>query len=173
MYVEKEEKVESNNVVYFSQTSEFFLRMVNTIEKAARELGIEVYRERRFREGVVFYIGASGKPYKISFTVRERENGQHIDIIGTYTIGVFPTDDVYVFGVHKKEGSFGSSLKITSKQHLAWEIFAEITNAREVEEYFFIILRTFTGKAEKIHNMWSSYVFAKERFALLQKRKKE
>jgi len=150
-------------ILYFSKTSEFFLHMVDSIEDAARDLGIDLYRERRFRDKVVFFLGSNGNPYPVSFTVCERPNGQHIDIIGTFTIGVFNSENMYTFGVYTKDGEYGSSLKITSHQHLVWEIYAEIKNKGEASVHFLRILKSFSQKADKIHKAWSAYASQRKR----------
>jgi len=131
--------------------------MMDAIEEEASDLGIEVYRERRFRDKVILGIRAGGKPYYMSFTVRERANKQAMDIIGKLTIGTFETENMYIFGVHTRDGDYGGSLKITSSQNLEWEIFTEIRNKEHVQSYFLRILRTFSSKIEKIHKVWSVY----------------
>ena len=153
----------STNIVYFPGTSAFFLHMVDTIEKAAKDIGIELYRERRFRDSVSFSIGVENVAYKVTFSVRERANGAHMDIIGTYEVGGFISDSLYTYSVHTREGDFGSSLKITANQGLVWEMFAEVKNKREVEEYFYLMAQKFTSKAEKIHNVWTTYMRAVQR----------
>ncbi len=152
-----------SNILYFSKTSEFFLHMVDSIERAAQDIGIDLYRERRFRDKVVFFLGSNGNPYPVSFKVRERPNNTHMDIIGTFTIGVFDSDEMYTFGVHTRDGEYGSSINITAHQHLTWEIFAEIRNKEQVQAHFLRILRAFSQKVDKIHKEWSRYASAKKR----------
>lgn len=155
-------------ILYFSKTSEFFLRMVDSIEDTAHELGIDIYRERRFRDKITFFIGPDGNPYPVSFVIRERANQKEMDIVGRFTIGVFNSDNMYTFGVYSRKGEYGSSLQITSEQHLAWEIHAKIENRDQVKIHFQRILKSFSGKADKIHKAWSTYMSKKNRARALQ-----
>jgi len=134
--------------------------MVDAIEEEACDLGIKIYRERRFRDKVVLGLSVEGKPYFMSFTVRERPNRQVMDIIGKLTIGAFESENMHIFGVYTRSGEYGGSLKITSSQNLEWEIHTEIRNKEHVQSYFLRILRTFSSKIEEIHKVWSAYTFS-------------
>ena len=156
-----------SNVLYFNKNAEFFLYMVDAIEKEALHLKIPLYRERRRRDKIVISLEIENHMYPISFSVRERPNKTEMEIIGTFTIGKFMSENMYVFGVHTRDGDFGSSLKITSKQSLTWEIFTVVENKEQVRISFLKILRMFYKKAYKIHRKWNTYMLQKKQHTLM------
>ena len=157
-----------SNILYFSKNAEFFLCMVDAIEEEALRLKLPLYRERRRRDRVIVSLIIENRMYPISFTVRGRPNKSEMEIVGRFTIGNFASENMYIFGVHTRDKEFGSSLQITVKQSLVWEMFTTVENKGQVRSAFLKILQTFYAKAHKIDKEWNAYNMRKKRHASIR-----